>query len=126
MNYVFVEAAGNATALTLQARVTPVVPPVVPPLAGPGAATLVQAQNAVGTFEADLSSSQTNIQLVPLDPNINVAQRLDSDAGDASSAVSSNGIVIDKRKVIDAMVPSLRIVRGGVKLPDNLVDANAR
>jgi hypothetical protein len=51
---------------------------------------------------------------------------LDSDVRDASSAVSSNGIVIDERKVIDAMVPSLRIVRGGVKLPDNLVDANAR
>jgi len=73
-----------------------------------------------------LASSQTNIQLVPIDPNITVAQRLDSDAGDASSTVSSNGIVIDRRKVIDAMVPSLRIVRGGVKLPDNLVDVNVR
>jgi hypothetical protein len=138
MNYVFVEAAGNATALTLQAGVPPVVPPivppvippivppVVPPLPGPGTATLVQAQNPVGTLEADLASSQTNIQLVPIDPNITVAQRLDSDAGDASSIVSSNGIVIDRRKVIDAMVPSLRIVRGGVKLPHNLVDVNAR
>jgi hypothetical protein len=87
---------------------------------------LAPAQNAVGTLEADLSSSQTNIQLVPLDPSITVAQRLDSDAGDASSTVSSNGIVIDRGKVIDAMVPSLRIVRGGVKLPDNLVDVNAR
>jgi hypothetical protein len=34
--------------------------------------------------------------------------------------------VMDKRVVTDAMIPSLRIVRGGVKLPDNLVDANAR
>jgi hypothetical protein len=51
---------------------------------------------------------------------------LDSDAGDASAAVSGNGIVIDRRKVIDAMVPSLRIARGGVKLPDNLVNVNAR
>jgi hypothetical protein len=130
MNYVFVEAAGNATALTLQAGVPPVippvVPPVVPPLPGPGTATLVQTQNPVGTLEADLASSLTNIQLVPIDPNITVAQRLDSDAGDASSTVSSNGIVIDRGKVIDAMVPSLRIVRGGVKLPDNLVDVNAR
>ena len=126
MNYVFVEAAGNATALTLQTGITPVIPPVVPPLSSPGAATLVRARNAVGTLEADLPSSQTNIQLVSLDPNITVAQRLDSDAGDASSAVPSNGIVIDRRKVIDAMVPSLRIVRGGVKLPDNLVDVNAR
>jgi hypothetical protein len=33
---------------------------------------------------------------------------------------------MDKRTTIDAMVPSLRIVRGGVKLPDNLVDVNAR
>ncbi len=125
-NYVFVEAAGNSTALTLQAGVTPVIPPVVAPLSSPGAATLMQARNAVGTLEADLPSSQTNIQLVSVDPNITVAQRLDSDAADASSAVSSNGIVIDRREVIDAMVPSLRIVRGGVKLPDNLVDGNAR
>jgi len=31
----------------------------------------------------------------------------------------------DERTAIDASLPSLRFVNGGVKLPDNLVNANA-
>ena len=34
--------------------------------------------------------------------------------------------MMDRRVVADAMIPSLRIVRGGVMLPNNVVDVNAR
>jgi hypothetical protein len=139
-NYVFVEAPGDATALTLQSGSSPVIPPVIPPvtppvippvippLSGPDAATLGQAQIAAGTLEAELLSSQTSIQvaLLVLNPDVAMAQSLESDHGVNCADVPGNGIVMDNRAVINAMVPSLRIVCGGVKLPDNVVDVNAR
>ncbi|HSY04986.1 MAG TPA: MBG domain-containing protein, partial [Steroidobacteraceae bacterium] len=127
-NYVFVEAPSDATALTLQSGSSPVIPPVIPPLSGPDAATLSQAQTAAGTLEAELLSSQTSIQvaLPVLNPDVAMAQSLESDHGVNCADVPGNGIVIDKRAVINAMVPSLRIVCGGVKLPDNVVEVNAR
>ncbi len=101
MNYVFVEAGGNASALTLRAGSA----------AGPSPAMLLQAQIAVGTLEADLPDSETTIQLAPL--------YLAQDS-------TNNGIVEDDRVVLDARLPSLRVVRGGVKLPDNGLDIDAR
>ena len=135
-NYVFVEAPGDATALTLKSGSSavippvtpPVIPPVIPPLSGPDAATLGEAQTAAGTLEAEVLSSQTSIQvaLPVLNPDLAMAESSDSDHGVNCAGVSGNGIVMDKRAVINPMVPSLRIVCGGVKLPDNLVDVNAR
>jgi filamentous hemagglutinin family protein len=134
-NYIFVQAPGNAIALTLQSGTSPVIPPAIPPvtsaviapLPGPDAATLAQAQTAAGMLEADLVASQANIQLAlsvfPRD--VALAQSADTDQEAICSHVSSNGIAIEKRVVINAIIPSLRVVCGGVKLPDNVVDVNA-
>jgi filamentous hemagglutinin family protein len=135
-NYVFVEAPGDAIALTLQSGGSPVIPPVIapvtppvipvsppeivpviptanPPPSGPDAAMLAQAQTAAGT-------------LVPVfTRDVTPAQSADSDQGAICSQVSSNGVVINKRVAINAMVASLRVVCGGVKLPDKVVEANA-
>jgi hypothetical protein len=131
-NYVFVEATGNATALTVQTPSSPVIPPVtVPPIpqsSGPDAALLGLAQTAAGALEADLPASQTSITLAQLDlaPDISLEQGSYSGPQAATAVDSTDGVVMDKRVVTDAMIPSLRIVRGGVRLPDNLVDVNAR
>jgi filamentous hemagglutinin family protein len=119
-NYVFVEATANATALTVQAGTSPAV-------LGADAAALGQAQTAAGTLEADLPAWQTNITLALLDLTPDIAQESVADAGQAATSelIASDGIMLDKRVVTDAMIPSLRIVRGGVKLPADLVDVNA-
>jgi filamentous hemagglutinin family protein len=116
-NYIFVDALANATALTL---LTPTTPP-----SGSTTAALVKAQNAVTSIETNLPSSQTNIQLAMLDAssNITVTQDLDVDTGAATEA--ADNIVLDKRSVHGAMLPSLRIVRGGVKLPQDEASSNA-
>jgi filamentous hemagglutinin family protein len=132
-NYVFVEATGNATALTVQAGVPPVTPPVIPPvtppvvlpvtppvivdLSGAASAALGQAQIAAGTLEAELPASQTDMSLSP--------PELASDIALAPNPNFESGVDMDKRVVIEPMVTSLRIVHGGVKLPANLVDVNA-
>jgi hypothetical protein len=148
MNYVFVEATANATALTVQAgsspvippviapvtppvippAVPPVIPPVTPPSAGYETAGLLQAEIAVGTLEADLPASQTGVSLSPpeLASDIVLAPDPDSEQGAVSADLSTNGVDLDKRVVLSATVPSLRIERGGVKLPDNVVDVDAR
>ena len=71
-------------------------------------------------------SSQTSIRLAlsVLNPDVVLAQSADSERGVDCADVS--GIVMDKRAVINAMVPSLRIVCGGVKLPDDVAAVNAR
>jgi hypothetical protein len=74
---------------------------------------LAQAQNAAGSLMPVFAR------------DIALAQSADPDQGDICSQVPSNGIVIDKGVVTNAMVPSLRIVCGGVKLPDDAVDVNA-
>ena len=106
-NYVFVDAAANATALTL---LSPISPPSGPPApAGPGAAALLTAQNAVTSIEVNLPSSQTNIQLAMLDlsTGIAVTQSLDVDTDVAAEA--ADNIVTDTRTLHGAMVPSLRL-----------------
>ena len=97
-NYVFVDAPADATALTL---LTATVAPFY-------------AQNVVTSIEANLPSSQTDIQLAMLDiPTTSaVIPNLDVDA-----SVASDSTVLDERSVHRAMVPSLRVVRGGVRLP---------
>ena len=123
-NYVFVDAAGNATALTL---LTPISPPSGPSApAGPGAAALLTGQNAVTSIEANLPSSQTNIQLAMLDVSTSIAVTQSLDVDTDVAAAAADNIVTDKRTLHGAMVPSLRIVRGGVKLPNDQVDFNAR
>jgi hypothetical protein len=117
-NYVFVDAPANATALTL---LTPIAPP-----AGPTTAALLKAQNAVTSIEVNLPSSQTNIQLAMLDVSTNIAvtQSLDVDTDNATEPADST--VLDKRSVHRAIVPSLRVMRGGVRLPADAVDVNRR
>lgn len=111
-NYVFIEAPGNASALTLQAS-----GPVTPP--GPGiTSALALARNAAGTLEADL-------------PELAVSEGPESGPGNTDSGidrgdVADDTVAMDKRVASDAHAPSLRIVRGGVKMPVNLVDVNAR
>jgi hypothetical protein len=122
-NYVFVDAAADATALTL----TPISPPSGPTApSGPGAAALLTAQNAVASIEVNLPSSQTNIQLAMLDPSTGVAVTQSPDVDTDVVAEAADNIVTDKRTLHGAMVPSLRIVRGGVKLPNDRVDVNVR
>jgi filamentous hemagglutinin family protein len=123
-NYVFVDAAANATALTLLAPISPPSGPTAP--AGPGAAALLTAQNAVTSIDVNLPSSQTNIQLAMLDlsTGIAVTQSLDVDTDVAAEA--ADNIVTDTRTLHGAMVPSLRIVRGGVKLPNDRIDFDVR
>jgi trimeric autotransporter adhesin len=113
-NYVFVEDPANATALTVQA----------------GSSTMVVfglAPDVAGPLEANLPASQTSITLAQPDLAPNLAEESDADAGIGitSTVAASDGIALDKRIVTDAMIPSLRIVRGGVKLPADLVDVNA-
>jgi len=125
-NYVFVEAPGDATALTLQSGSSAVIPPVVPPLSGPGAVTLGQAQTAAGTLDLLSSQTSTQVGLSVINPDVTMAQSSDSDHGVNCTDASDNRIVMDKKVAINPMVPSLRIACGGVKLPDNRVDVNAR
>jgi hypothetical protein len=128
----------NATALTLVAGIAPVTPPVTPPvippvtppviveLSGAASAAVAQAQIAAGTLEADLPASQTDMTLSPpeLASDIVVAASANFDQGAVSTDLSPNGVDMDTRVVINPLVPSLRVVRGGVKLPPNLVDVN--
>jgi hypothetical protein len=128
MNYLFIQAPGDAIALTLQSGSPPLIPSVILPLSGPDAAMLVQAQTAAGTLDADLLSSQTNMQQAPpvLNRDLALAQSTDCDQGGIRSYASNKGnIAVDKSAAINAIFPSLRIVCGGVKLPDNVLDVNA-
>jgi hypothetical protein len=106
-NYVFVDAAANATALTL---LTATVAPV-------------DAQNVVTSIEANLPSSQTDIQLAMLNVPTNIAELQSSDV---DSDVASDSTVLDERSVHRAMVPSLRVVRGGVRLPEDALHIDLR
>jgi len=121
-NYVFVDAAANATALTLLTPISPPSGPTAP--SAPGAAALLEAQRAVTSIEVNLPSSQTNIQLAMLDVPASVVVTQDVDIDVATEP--TDNIVMDKRSVHGAMVPSLRVVRGGVKLPDDRVNLNVR
>jgi filamentous hemagglutinin family protein len=119
-NYVFVDAAANATALTL---LTQVAPPSGP--TAPSTASLLEAQDAVTSIEANLPSSQTNIQLAMLDLSTNVAETQSLDGNTHVATEPADTIVLDKRSVHAAMVSSLRVVRGGVRLPNDRINIDA-
>jgi hypothetical protein len=119
-NYVFVNAAANATALTL---LTPVAPPSRP--TAPSTASLLEAQDAVTSIEANLPSSQTNIQLAMLDLSTNVTETQSLDGNTHVATEPADTIVLDKRSVHAAMVSSLRVVRGGVRLPNDRINIDA-
>jgi hypothetical protein len=123
-NYVFVESMSDATALTLQ----PAVAPVTPPVAAADTAILVQAQNAAATLEANLPYSQTDSQpgLLDVSQRILATQSSDTASEDFATAAINSDTQEKRREVFDARAPTLRIVRGGVKLPDNAVDIHAR
>jgi hypothetical protein len=120
-NYVFVDAAADATALTLLRPTSPPSGPTAPS----GAATT--AQNAVTSIEANSSSAQTNIQLAMLDLSTDVVVAESMDVDTDAAIEPTDGIVVDRRKAQHgAMVPSLRIFRGGVKLPIERADIYLR
>jgi hypothetical protein len=79
----------------------------------------LNVQHVATSIEANLPYSQTNIQLAMLDvsPNAAVTQSLNVD-----SSVASDSTVLDQRSVHRAMVPSLRVERGELRLPDNTLD----
>jgi hypothetical protein len=82
---------------------------------------LVQAKIEEGTLEADLPPSQRPPALPVLTLDMPVAPSADCDQG----AVSSSASVVDNRALTAAMLPSVRVVCGGVKLPDDAMDGNA-
>jgi hypothetical protein len=105
-NYMFVEAPGNAAALTLQPATVPPPVPVLPPSvpAPPPVAhipTLPRgALTAITQLESTLPASLADTQsetIAALDLN--------------------DGAVMDTRRMIGSMGGSLRIVNGGVRLP---------
>jgi len=100
-DYVFVEAGSNVTALTLAA------PPAV--------------QNTLAEIFSLLPSPQSHIAtaILELSPTIAVASR---SAGSSDTLLFNyEGIAMDANTPTLATIPSLRVVGGGVKLPDNTV-----
>ncbi|WP_079204595.1 YDG domain-containing protein [Pseudomonas sp. CC6-YY-74] len=108
-NYLFAQAAGNARALTLT----------------PGVAT-----NPVVNVTTQLASSvlspqaSSQPQALNLSSSIRVSQSANADSGAAgvsSAADANNSAVLNTQMTIGSAGPSLQIVNGGVKLPDNMV-----
>jgi hypothetical protein len=119
-NYTLTEPVG------LAANITSASPPVLVP-------------NVVTEVDSILPSPQTNIQLAILDLAPTVAMTLGSNAlasastGEAggtapfdigASTSSDDGIVTKTRATSRAMIPTLHVVNGGVKLPEHMVGVN--
>jgi filamentous hemagglutinin family protein len=117
VNYVFVQATANATALTIE------------PLTGPPV-----VQNAIAQAESLLPSPQSNIvnTLMQLSPAI----ALTDTAGVTASTVADGAppadvllfnyesIAMDSPTAPRVTIPAVHIVDGGVKVPDNTVSVN--
>lgn len=112
INYVFAQAVGNATALTLKPGTAP--EPV---------------RNATTQLESHVlpPGASTQAEALSLSPAITVTQRSSADTvagGDASSSGSGNGAVVNTTISIGRMGPALQIVNGGMRLPGNMVNVN--
>jgi len=51
-----------------------------------------------------------------------LASNTNFDQGAVSPDLATNGVDMDTRVAINPLIPSLRVLGGGVKLPPNLVD----
>jgi hypothetical protein len=137
-NYMFVEAPGNVAALTLQPAAAPVPPSVpVPPSepAPPPVAhipTLPQgALSAIAQLEATLPASLADTQSETISEPLTLTAAQNTGGGALGTAVIggeviggevaalnlNEGTVLDTRRTIGSMGASLRIVNGGVRLP---------
>ena len=101
-NYVFAQATGNYDALTLTLSTPPAM-----------------LQNVVAELDSILPSPQINIRLATL----NLTPSVVTLSEDACITAAVDACIIDTRTTADAMIPTLRIVNGGVRLPDNRVNA---
>jgi len=111
-NYVFAQAASNANALTLKAG-----------------APSVSVKNVVTAVYATLPSSQTSMQqaMQNTTPTIVVTKVLNNDGAiaelDGTPGPGQDGDSSGTEK-IGAIDPVLRIVRSGIKLPDDALNLN--
>jgi len=82
--------------------------------------TVTQSSSSDTADAGDASSSDSG-NSSPAEPHWRVAIA----GGDASSSGSGNGTVVNTMMTIGGgNGPSLQIVNGGIKLPDNIVNAN--
>jgi hypothetical protein len=121
-NYVFVQDAGNATALTLKPGTPPA--PVV---------------NVTAQMPSNPLAPQVGVapQALNLSPTITVSQSSGSamSSGESSESTSpgansssgsgnSNAVVINTVMSIGAMGPALQIVNGGIRMPGSQTNIN--
>jgi hypothetical protein len=130
-NYTFVEAPGNAAALTLQPAAVPPPVPVPPSVPAPPPVahipTLPQgALSAIAQLEATLPASLADTQSETIgEPLTLTAAQVTGDGalvtavigGEVAALNLNEGTVLDTRRMIGSMGASLRIVNGGVRLP---------
>ena len=109
-NYVFAQAAGNAGALTLSPGTPP--QPVL---------------NATTSLVANVLALPVGAQAEAFDlsPTVTMAHESGTAAANSGDTAASDAHpVFDTRTSIGAMGPALRIVNGGMKLPDAMVNVN--
>jgi hypothetical protein len=127
-NYVFVEAPANATALTLQAVAVPPPVPVAPMLPPAALSAIAQMQGMVAVSLADeqpAAIGEPSTVTAALGADGGVLGNGDNSAIDSAGSsdrdanVSSweQGPVMDTRRTVGTTGMSLRIVDGGVRLP---------
>jgi trimeric autotransporter adhesin len=105
-NYVFAQATGNYDALILTQTLTP-------------STSVELVQNVVAELDSILPSPQMNIRLAMLNLPPSAVMTSSEDACITSDVDAC--IATDRRTTADLMIPALRIVNGGVRLPDNRV-----
>ena len=110
-NYVFAQATGNATALTLK----------------PGTA-MEPVRNAAAQLAADvfLPRASTQADALSLSSSIKVAQSSGSGSAAAEDASPSDagGAAVNVTMTLGSRGPALQIVSGGMRLPGNIVNVN--
>ena len=127
-NYVFVEAPANATALTLQAAAVPSPVPVAPMLPPAALSAIAQMQGMVAVSLADekpatLGEPSTVTAALGADGGVlgngdnSAIDSAGSSDRDANVSSWEQGPVMDTRRTVGTTGMSLRIVDGGVRLP---------
>jgi hypothetical protein len=137
-NYVFIQATGNAGALTLQPAAAPPPIPVPPPVATvpalpPAALSAIAQLQATGL--ASFADARREALTVPLTLAAPPGAAGDGGTGAVDSGGSADGEsmasasgqdtvtsderpIIETHRTIDLMGASLRVVNGGVRLPN--------
>jgi hypothetical protein len=107
-NYLFAQAAGNASALMLT----------------PGTATSPVVNVTTQLAATVFSPQSSRPEALSLSPSISVSRSANADSGaadDSSAADANNGAALNTQMTISSTGPSLQIINGGVRLPDNTV-----